>query len=295
MTTFVSLNAGGATARIAPDWGARITACTLEDAHGARQAVLHPYPESEAHRPDHWGKGGLYPLVPFSGRIRDARLRRPDGDRTLVPHPGDAHALHGIAQRRPWEVVSATDRRAVLQYRHAPDAHWPWAFDAGMVVQLEPHQLRVDISLTNRSEEPMPAGIGLHPYLPGAMPLHIAYDAAAAWPTDADFLALPTPPAEAIHTHGLGGSDFAGRDCTVFHPRWQQRATVQGITGTAIDLRAEGALDQLIVHRPPDGPYVCLEPVSHMPDAFNLHDVPGTGTRELRPQGRLAGGLVLSI
>ena len=51
-------------------------ACTLAGADGGARAVLHPYPEQHTDL-DQWGKGGLYPLVPYSGRVRDAAGRPP--------------------------------------------------------------------------------------------------------------------------------------------------------------------------------------------------------------------------
>jgi len=49
--------------------------------------------------------------------------------------------------------------------------------------------------------------------------------------------------------------------------------------------------------QPPQPLYLCLEPVSHVADGFNLAagGVPGTGTVQLPPGGVLEGRMSLSL
>lgn len=288
----VVLQAGGATLRLLPAAGGRITACTLVAENGSLQPVLHPYPEDHADL-DHWAKGGLYPLAPYHGRIRSAQLAFDSHIWPLTPHAGSTHTLHGIAQRRPWALCELGGNYALMQYVHHPDGHWPWAFAAELSVRLEPCQVSVEIMLRNTGSAPMPSGIGLHPYLVRAPGETVAYDAGANWPFDANYLAMSPPAdAEAVRPQRLDWGDSIDQDITRFHAGWTGALRVLSAAGaTRLRIRGDGALRQLVLHRPAHAPYACVEPVSHVADGFNLHarDMPGTGTHILAPGESLCG------
>lgn len=295
----IELHAGAARLRLAPQLGGRITACTLAGADGGARAVLHPYPEQHTDL-DQWGKGGLYPLVPYSGRVRDAMLWHAGRAWPLQAHAGSAHTLHGIAHRRAWSLVGFSADRAALRYTHAPDVHWPWAFEVEMGVALSPGELSVQLRLCNTGTEPMPAGIGLHPYLVHATDEPLRYRADAGWPFDADYLALPrsgTVDASVIE-QTVAPAQWQAGEVTRFHGRWQGALELlDASTGRArLALRGSGALDQLLIHRPAAAPYLCAEPVSHVVDGFNLaaRGEPCTGTRVIGAGESLYGGMVIA-
>lgn len=60
---------------------------------------------------------------------------------------------------------------------------------------------------------------------------------------------------------------------------------------------AGGRVGHLVVHRPESLAYLCLEPVSHVADGFNLaaRGVPDTGTRWLAPGDSPAGGMRFAL
>lgn len=293
----LELRAGAATLRLLPEAGGRITACTLAGPDGTPQPVLQPYPEGQWD-PDQWPKGGVYPLIPYSGRVRDAQLQFNGRAWPLAPHPGSSHTLHGIAQRRYWTLGEHGTDHARMVYRHKPDAHWPWAFEAEQLLRLAPTRLQVELRLRNTGEAAMPAGMGLHPYVLLHGGEDVVYDAGPPWPFDADYLAL-TPPADAERTlaHRLGPELAEPREVTYFHAGWRGALRVVGVDGrTRLWMHGDGALDQLLLHRPAGAPYLCAEPVSHVADGFNLlaQQVPGTGTRLLEPGAELRGGMLLA-
>ena len=63
--------------------------------------------------------------------------------------------------------------------------------------------------------------------------------------------------------------------------------------GQRLCLHADSLFSHLVVHRPDTMAYLCLEPVSHMANAFNLaaHGVAGVGSRLLAPDESMAGVL----
>lgn len=299
----ITLRADAASARIVPALGGRVTACHLPDASGRPRAVLHPYPEDHT-RLDDWGKGGIYPLVPYNGRLPQARLWHEGHAFALQPHAGSAHTLHGIAQRRPWQLLAHDGRSARLAYRHDPQvddaaAHWPWPFEATLDLRLTPIALHLTLAMRQTHSAPAPAGIGLHPYLALAPRARLAYQASAPWPFDADYLASRDAPLhddlQAVVVDTLHGGEF-----TRFHHRWAGPLRLsnplrEGRLATL--LTADGALDRLVLHSPAGAPWLCAEPVSHLPHARAAPEPadpcdPRLGWRVLAPgevlQGRMS-------
>ena len=279
--------------------GGRITACTLVAADGRSVPVLHPFPENHTDL-DHWAKGGLYPLVPYSGRIRDARLRFADRDWPLAPYDGSPHTLHGIAQRRPWTLEAHSATQARLRYAHSPDPHWPWAFEATLDVALALGRMTIGIALRNTGTQAMPGGIGLHPYFIHQPADTVAFEAGKAWPFDADFLARRPPMVACVaRPQQLDASAFMAGEVTRFHAGWS--GTMDILSGESgherLRIEASGALTQLVIHRPAQAPYLCIEPVSHVADGFNLQaqGVAGTGTQALAPGESMQGSLAITL
>lgn len=300
MSEIVELRSGAARARVAPALGGRVTRCTLEGGNGNGTdhpglELLHPYPEDHTDLL-HWAKGGIYPLLPYWGRISQARLQHAGQVFALAPHP-DAlpHTLHGTAHQARWSVQAHTGDKLVLGLRQPPDAHWPWPYEAELVYTLWRHALHVAIALTNSGTEPMPAGIGLHPYLARHGDMALRFTAPRCWPPTADYLATvesDTPAADDF-SRGRRLDDAA---FTRFYSGWNGVADITapdgGLPGLpSLRITASPSLDHLVLHQPPAAPYVCLEPASHTSDAFNLaaDDVPGTGTHVLAPGERLSG------
>lgn len=290
------LEADGARLRVAPHLGGRITECDLMGPDGRARPVLYPYPEGQLDL-NNWGKGGIYPLVPYGGRMRDAAVAHGGRSWRLEPHAGSRHSLHGIAQRRPWTLVTADERSAHLLYCHSPDAHWPWAFTAQMLIALEPRALRVKIELTNLDEFAMPGGIGLHPYLIHASHEPIHYKASEPWPFDEDYLALPFAPLDACDQQTLMPSHFNAGEVTLFHGLWRGALHVLDSRNglPRLSLQAGGGLTQLVIHRPAQSAYICVEPVSHVPDGVNLAALKqiGTGVITLEPGQSLSGTMTI--
>lgn len=294
MTQRVTLQCGDASLTLLPELGGRIANCTLVDAAGVFRPVLHPYPQAHTDL-EHWGKGGLYPLIPYSGRLRDAKIACGGKVWPLAPYQGSPHTLHGIAHRRPWTVIQQEAASATLCYRHAPDEHWPWPFEARLEVTLKAHELALTLELINTGRERMPGGLGFHPYVPLEAGHDIRFRASAPCAFDRDYLmqASTCRPTHAIAQRIDLDSAGAG-EVTRMHALWAG-VLRSGSQDRALHVQAQGALKHLIVHRPSAAPYVCIEPVSHLPDAFNLPaaDADWMGAVTLDPGQSLSGHLRL--
>jgi aldose 1-epimerase len=296
MTMILELRCGRSRVRVAPALGGRITSATLGRDDGPPVAILHSYPETALDLLP-WAKGGIYPLVPYSGRIRGAKLMHEGRAIKLAPHPGgEPHTLHGIAHQRRWHVVHSSESTSELRYRHAPDAHWPWPFESCLRVTLEANVLRIEISLANTGDGTMPGGIGLHPYVPYLLGDEFLYEAEPSWPYDKDFLAgdpvLGLPSKQAVTA-----TEFADGEVTRFHAGLVGDLLLDRKIGPGLRFTVSDTLSHIVVHRPAGSSYVCIEPVSHVADGFNLRarGVAGTGARILDPGEKIEGRMEIRL
>jgi aldose 1-epimerase len=223
---------------------------------------------------------GNFALVPFCNRIRDGRFSFGGRDVVLSPNLGDhPHALHGQAWRGAWSVVSANETEAVLAFDHAP-GEWPWAYRAEQRFTLGDDGLRQALSVTNTGAEPMPVGLGFHPYFPTREGERLQADVTGVWLIDDD--CLPTTQVE-----GPWRSDWAaGAPTAVFalidncYTGWNGVATLSAPGGGSTTLTASPECRWLHVYSPPGADFVCAEPVANRPDPFNGED---SGIKILAP------------
>ncbi|WMT91886.1 hypothetical protein [Pelagibacterium sp. H642] len=234
-----------------------------------------------------WPQAGAYPMIPYHNRIETGRLCLNGHVHTIASHKNAApHSLHGPAQRDPWTVISQSKHQIVLQLDRDADEHWPWAFRAQQDFALLPDGLKLTLTVVNQSGESMPAGLGWHPYV--AQCRQVQHDAEYNWPIGLDY--LPAGGRQAVgHCH----ADLVTG--TSYYSCWSQLEIETG-SGLALSITATPVLSHLVLHKG-DGDYVCVEPVSHLANGFNMHDrgVLGTGTRILIPGEELSGTISVTV
>src|SRR3954464_451194 len=105
-----------------------------------------------------------FPRVPYVNRIRGGSFTFRGREVRIDPNmAGDPSPLHGQGWLNPWTVEQASEDRAVLTFHH-PAGEWPWEYDAQQEFALDETGLSLGLICRNRSEEPMPCGLGQHPY-----------------------------------------------------------------------------------------------------------------------------------
>lgn len=300
MNTNVEMRSGQASARLLPAAGGRVSALRLCRSDGRPMDVLYPYPE-DFFDPIRWAKGGIYPLIPYSNRIAHAQLLVDGQAVALKAHPDSLpHSLHGNAHAQAWQIEQANDALATMTLDSPPSAAWPWHYTARMTLQLSASALHIAMEVRNADARVMPAGIGLHPYFRHEPAALIGYRATTVWPATSEFLpGTQRPlrddelyaPAQALPPGGL--TNYVGG--------WDGVATVnlpcEAAGGARLRIQADATFGHLVVHRPDNLAYLCLEPVSHVADGFNLaaKGVANTGARLLAPGETLTGNLTLSL
>jgi len=137
--------------------------------------------------------------------------------------------LHGVGWIRPWFVQEQHSDRCSLCLIHDRDADWPCAFTAVQEIVLTESGLELRLDLINSGERAMPYGIGHHPYV-----------------------RRPAGTRIFAPVEGLSGD---------VHVAWPD--------GSGLRISCSPALPFLVVHSVPERDFVCLEPVSQRPNAFN--------------------------
>jgi aldose 1-epimerase len=240
---------------------------------------------------------GCFPLVPFSNRIRDGRMQ---AGRHAIALPanmaGCRHAIHGQGWQRPWRLAHRLGNAAEIVYDHAPD-EWPFAYRAWQRFALDGPALTIEIGLRNDSPDAMPAGIGLHPFFERSLELRLTAAAAGVWLTDAEVMPLrhvaPPPPDMAIAA-GARAEDLVLDNCFT---GWDRRAVLAWPEWEArLEIAATAPLDFVVVYAPADRHTLCVEPVSHVVDAFNFAaaGLPATGARMLAPGETLSAAVAFT-
>ena len=239
---------------------------------------------------------GGFALMPFANRIAHGRFRI--GTRTvrLKPNaPGQRHPLHGQAWREPWTVESREPGRMALVYEHAA-GEWPWAYRARQVFTLGESGLEVALLLENQATEPMPAGIGWHPYVRRTPAARLRAAVEGVWLADAQCLptALASPATIWDFRNGAPAPQTLVDHC---YTGWNGRAElVLPEEQLCIRIEAEEPLRWLHVYSPPGETFLCVEPVSHMPDALNRAEPPAvSGLRLLEPGESLGARVTLAV
>lgn len=259
------LQSGAWHARVLPDAGGLIAALACGDV-----PVLRAMPPGSRSPLD----AACFPLVPWCNRIADGRFDWEGAEvalsRNFLP---ERHAIHGHGWQSVWAVESQGPGNCTLVHRHDGAAPgWPWAYLARQQIVLSDAGCTITLLLTNLSKRLMPAGLGLHPYLRRRPESRVRFAAAGVVAVGADLIptGMSLPPAQ-FADFATGAALPAGLIDHCF-TGWDGTASVTDDCGT-ITLAAEGA-GLLHLYAPEDPAILCLEPVSHLPDAANAGAMP---------------------
>lgn len=252
----ISIRAAGYELALAPDIGGAISRFTREGRPLLRGSDAPETPLD----------CGCFPLVPYCNRIRDGRFTFRGRVVEIAPNmAGDPSPLHGQGWLGPWLVESQEESQACLFFAHAP-GEWPWAYEARQVFRLSEAGLEVEISCRNLSSDPMPCGLGFHPYFPCDAETRIATQVEQVW--EVDDKVLPTGVAPATGSYALDGQPACARGLDNGYGGWGGEMRLSYGDGcTTIMASPDAHFFQ--IYSPPEGGLLAAEPVSHANAALN--------------------------
>ena len=241
-----------------------------------------------------------FALVPYSNRLFGGQLITPAGAITLPGnHPLHPIPIHGVAWRTDWQTRQTGQASATLHYRHKADAHWPFAHECTQQMSLSPDTARFELILRNLSDQPMPAGLGFHPWFAVDEDSAVEFAAAKVWTQDAQGRPLAAVPAgdEARFdfAHPRRAMDVEQDHC---HADWQGPARLtHPHRQLTVEVTASADLAHMMVYRRHGQPWLCLEPVSHATGAFSLPalNTAACGVRLLAPGAAWSVWMTLAI
>ena len=276
--TFITLSAGKLRLELNPSVGGSISAFAwigkdrIRGLLRSRNSIVQNVLEAAS-----------FPLVPYVNRIRGGRFRFRGRDVRIAPNmAGDPSPLHGQGWLGDWSVLDRGDAQAVLGFVHEA-GEWPWSYEARQDVSLDAQGLAVRLSCRNTSAEPMPCGLGQHPYFDCGPGTRIDTAVETVWTIDEQVLPVAQVPADGRFDlrdravcaqgldHGFGGW---GGKARLTDPDWPYDLEISSPNARFFQL-----------YSPSEGGIFVAEPVSHANAALNApeQEWPELGMRILEP------------
>jgi aldose 1-epimerase len=231
-----------------------------------------------------------FPLVPFSGRVRDGRFVFAGRHIALPRNFGNSpHTIHGNAWKLPWKVSGHDEASASIVLDYVP-GEWPFPYRAEQRFELAPRSLDVELIVSNTGTLAMPLGIGQHPYFPYTPGMTMQAEVASMWEAEHD-MPVNLSRNQIVESLARGlklqtatlDNNFTG---------WRHSATLRWPeTGRRLRMTAESPLSYLVIYTPPTRDFLCVEPVSNTADWLNLGhlDRASIGGTVLAPGATLTG------
>ncbi|HEU0098091.1 MAG TPA: aldose 1-epimerase [Allosphingosinicella sp.] len=258
-----TLSSGPLALRLAPALGGGIADLECCAVSGEKIKIFRPYKEDES-SPTALAS---FPLVPFVNRVRGGafsfRGRRVTLERNMPPDPSP---LHGQGWLNPWRVERLGAAHAELLYFHSA-GEWPWDYEARQTFDLDENGLSLVLACTNRSDGPMPCGLGQHPYFLCTPATRLDTGVETVWTIDEQI--LPVEQVPAVGRFDLADRLVCGQGLDHGFGGWNGRAV---IADPELPFRIamsspDAAFFQL--YSPASGGLFVAEPVTHANAAMN--------------------------
>jgi len=240
-------------------------------------------------------RSGIPILFPFPNRIRDGRFSwNSQAYQQPLNDPAGKNSIHGFVCRHSWHVkhFNAKDDLATLtaEFQACADAPqefklWPGDYKLTMRFLLSPDSLSLSATMHNPGPEPLPAGLGYHPYFrmpftddASAGDCTVTVPAESLWqlvdnlptgkktPVDAARDLRQQRPFADLHLDDVLTDLKSGVPEHMLH----LRASVHQPNVGAIEVWTSNSFQQLVAFTPPHRQAICFEPYTCASDAINL-------------------------
>jgi aldose 1-epimerase len=261
-------------------------------------------------------RSGIPILFPFPNRIRDGRFSWAGKEYRLPLNDGPkVNAIHGFACRRPWRVVGqgadASGAWLTGEFhgdRDAPDCRglWPTDYRIRVTYRLRIGVLRLEAEVSNPDAQPMPFGLGYHPYFrlpfaPGVEPADctVTVPARSYWVLEES---LPTGDRRPVDLTRDLNLPRRLADLTLDDVLTDLRSAadtgdglrpcgaIGGAPGVTLWVHCSAGFREMVVFTPVHREAFCIEPYTCTTDAVNLQARGvDAGWLALPPGGRWSG------
>ncbi len=240
--------------------------------------------------------GALFPMLPYCSYIQDGHFNYFGINRIVPPNQPDLkHPIHGDGWLASWTVEKETRDSVTLTYTHNKKNGFPFDYKAKIIFALRNDGLDITLSLTNPSNMPFPCGLGIHPYFIMDEKALLTFNSSHIWYHQNDpIFDRPYPtPAEWNFSSGKTIQE----DFNTAFGGWDGQATIQYSNHLTIKINAPDIFHHLLLYKPKQATFFCLEPISNTPNAFNLasYGVIGTGIQSIGAKQTLSKTISLDF
>jgi aldose 1-epimerase len=212
---------------------------------------------------------GAFVMAPWCNRIEAGSVAVGSRRITLDPNFSDGSAIHGQVFARRWEPQG--DRSLIVR---AGGDEWPWEYEVGLNTDVVEGSLRIEQTLTNLAPDPMPAGIGLHPWF--RRPLEVAIRGDLVHKANTVSLPQPEPVSGPFDLREIGemSDDLDATWTRLDDPPVELRWPSLGVHAT-MRIAAPGAY--VVAASPSRLDAIAVEPETHAPQGLRrmLNGEPG--------------------
>lgn len=278
---------GVAEAVVAPELGAGLASYDLVEGE-LRTPLFRPRRDLAEARPFDLANNLL---LPWSNCISSGGFSFRGKFHSLQPNlEGERYPIHGNGFSSAWNVETAAPAAVELSLKS--DGPGPFRYAARASYALRSGALTMRLSLVNHADEPLPHGLGFHPWLVRTPETQLKAGADQVGLETSDHL-----PAGTARVTSRPDWDFSARRrlpsgwINNAFLGWDGRAEViWPDRNLALDITAELPLAVYIVYSPSDkADFFCFEPVTHPVDAHNgVGGAEANGLAILQPGASLA-------
>ncbi len=255
-----------------PEHGGSIAAWDLQR-NGQWQPLMRPW---DGAAPDAY-TFACFPLVPWSNRIGSGGFEQDGVFHAVRPNRlGEPYPIHGDGWLQAWRIDEQDDAAVTLALDSRQFDGNPHHYRATQRFAMTDGRLTIALAVTHLGDQPLPYGLGLHPYFlrDGNTRLQMACD--GLWLCGDD-------PMPVSHSTDLPATFDYRQPAPLVGPLidncftgWDGRATISYLTrGLTIELTMRDCAGYALMYRPPGLDYFCLEPITHPIDAFHMAQRPG--------------------
>lgn len=198
-----------------------------------------------------------------------------------------------------WGIEAQTPDQVQLVYRHAANAHWPFAMECTQRIALTDDGVQWEAGICNVGTEAMPVGLGFHPRFALSPDALVTLAAPTVWLQDEHGQPVNPVPVQLDPRFDYGTPQPA-HSLVLNHcfAHWSGVATLdRPVDQLSVRVSASPTLRHLMVYRLPGAPWLCVEPVSHATGALSLEAMDPTrdGVQVLLPGQRLSGAMDIRL
>ena len=226
-----------------------------------------------------------FAMVPWSNRISRGGFEQDGRVHAVAPNRvGEPYPIHGDGWLQPWTLQRQDDGAATMRLVSSGFGGNPYRYEALQEFRLVDGGLDQAVTVTHRGPDPLPYGLGLHPWFPRTPRTRLQASVDGVWLCGRD--PIPTQ-----HTARLpagwdlnGGASMHGEPIDNAYTGWDGHARLEWPErALSLHLRmlplqmpgGERPPQYCLLYRPPTGDAFCFEPITQPIDAFHLDGRPG--------------------